>query len=171
MKDMPNIQPISPERVAEIRQKYSAKPNTAPAESAHGELSETKELQFYLSKFTLLRHKYLDEIPDHILKLGDPNYEYYKCRGAWWTITSGNIQNARDAGLLKDGAMQEEVQKFLDYVKAVQNHRKERMQQGGEYRYTHEDIDGANAFLDKFIAYFSQRAVESGAEKAPPAIA
>lgn len=171
MFNIPDIQPANEERIAEIRKKYPAKPEVAPAESPHGELSEIEKLQFYLNKFTLFRHQYLDEIPDHILQLGEPNYNRYKCRGTWWTLISGNLQLARDAGLFTKDIMKEEVQKFLGYITAVQNRRKEHMRQDNEYRYTHEDIDNANAFLDKFIIYLSQRVTESGAQTPPPAIA
>ncbi|MBI5229976.1 MAG: hypothetical protein HY981_01610 [Candidatus Magasanikbacteria bacterium] len=169
MLDMPNIQAANTERIEEIKAKFPPHPANEASKSVRAELSETDKVQFYLSKFTSYRHKYFDEIPKNILKPGDPHYEYYKCRGAWWTIISGNIQNARDNGLFKNTHIAQEVQKFLDYVKAVQTRRSAQMKNELAYRYTREDINGANIFLDNFIAYLSRRAVELGAEQPPPA--
>lgn len=171
MLDIPNIQAASPERVEEIRKKYAPQAEPSLGESLRREPKEVEIVQGYLNKFIFYRHSYLNEIPKNILKPGDLNYELYKCRGAWWTIISGNIQNARDAGLFHDAAILQKVQNFLDYIKSVQARRSEHIKQGLEYRYSKEDINGADMFLDQFIAYFSQRAVEAGAKKSPPATA
>ena len=171
MLDIPNIQSASPDRLAAIQAKYPPQTEKPSNESFRKEPTEIEALQNYLNKFTSFRHSYINDLPANILKPGDTNYERYKCRGAWWTIISGNIQNAQKEGLFKDAHILQEVQNFLDYVKAVQAQRSKQMKSDIEYRYTREDIEGADAFLDTFIAYFSKRAVEAGAEKAPPAIA
>lgn len=171
MLNIPDFQPASEKKIEEIRETYSGKPQTAPSESPHGELSETEKLQFYLNKFTSFRHQYLDEIPDHILKPGDTNYAHYKCRTTWWTIISGNVQLARDQEIFTDPRILQEVKNFLEYVNAVQARRREHMKQGLEYRYSTEEIAAADAFLDKLITYLSQRVIESGAQTPPPAVA
>lgn len=171
MLNIPNIEAASPERIEAIKRKYPPQTKAHPSESFRREPTEVETIQNYLNKFTSYRHSYINDLPANILKPGDSNYELYKCRGAWWTIISGNIQLARDQGIFKDTLILQEVQNFLDYVKSVQAQRSEQMKQGHEYRYTRKDIDGADAFLDIFIVYLSKRAVESGAEKAPPAIA
>ncbi|KKU07049.1 MAG: hypothetical protein UX10_C0016G0004 [Candidatus Magasanikbacteria bacterium GW2011_GWA2_45_39] len=166
-----SIKAASPERLAQIKEKYANKPETPSLAPSHIESPEIKILQDYLNKFIFYRHSYIDEIPKGILKPGDPNYERYKCRGTWWTIISGNIQLARDQGIFKDAHILQAVQNFLEYIKIVQTRRSSQMKQGLEYRYSAEDIGGADAFLDTFITYLSARIVESGAEKAPPATA
>lgn len=45
------------------------------------------------------------------------------------------------------------------------------MGQGIKHRYTHEEINGANAFLDKFIVYLSELAIKLGATTYPPTTA
>ncbi len=171
MLDIQTPSPFNPENFGSVKTELPKKSETQLPESLPGEPKETETLQYYLNKFTLFRHRYIDDLPDHILKLDDPNYNYYKCRTAWWTNISGNAQLLLRENIINDSALSNEFQKFLDYIKTVQNHRQEQRAQGIKHRYTREEINGANAFLDKFIVYLSERSIKSGATTYPPATA
>ncbi len=163
--------PYNTENTGSAKIEHAKKSETQLTELLPEESKETETLQYYLNKFTLFRHRYIDDLPDHILKLDDPNYNYYKCRTAWWTNISGNAQLLLRENIINDFALRNEFQKFLDYIKTVQNHRQEQRAQGIKHRYTREEINDANAFLDKFIVYLSECSIKSGATTYPPATA
>ncbi len=171
MLNIADIHAASPERIAHILADKPLSREALSQESSLDNLSHTEKLQFFLSKFTLFRHHYLDELPDHILQLGETDYEHYKCRGTWWTLISGNTELAMERGLFKDPVIKQEALAFLDYIKSVQAHRRTQMNGGQIHRYTHEEINRANTFLDALIVHLSDAVKKIGADKAPPAIA
>ena len=171
MLDIHTSSSYNPENPENARIEPSKKPETQSPESLPEEPTEFETLQYYLNKFTLFRHRYIDNLPDHILKLDDPNYNYYKCRTAWWTNISGNAQLLLREDVITNAVLRDNLQKFIEYVKVVQNHRREQMAQGAAHHYTREEISGANEFLDKFIVYLSERAIELGIDTYPPATA
>lgn len=170
MLEMPQIRTLSDAEVERIKEKYSSRPKKPELNTEAEPKNEAEILSFYLQKFTSFRYDYLDEIPDHILKPGDSNYARYKCRGNWWTKISGNIQNLMRFGLLKDAAIQQEIQKFFDYLAMIDARKRAQMNRNEEPRYTKDDLSYADAFLDSLIAHVSILAHKADPNKYPPGV-
>lgn len=102
----------------------------------------------FLAYFLHERHQCLDEIPEERVSIEDPKYYLYKCRSNWWTGIMHRLPDLRRFGLVEqDSQISQDIDAFLAFTKTIDF---------GAFR-TKEEIEKANAFLDKLIPYLESK--------------
>lgn len=95
-----------------------------------------------LPVFRMNRFFCIDEIPAERVKMGDPNYNKYKCRTNWFNSSINGIDACM--GQITDPLFSE-LEADLEFFRTKVDWQAMR---------TREEIDRVNGMLDKVIAYF-----------------
>ncbi len=91
---------------------------------------------------------YIDDLPEKQLMPGDPNYDRYKCRTAWWHSVKGALELLE--GHIPPGQTEvlAQIKELRSYIEVI------------DFTYTKmrtkEEIDGANERLDKLVKLLSK---------------
>jgi len=98
----------------------------------------------FLADFQDWRDNYLDDLPDHLLEPGEPNYHKYKCRTNWFNIFEKTLLIA--VPLLEE-PLYSEVIHYVEEIFPLLNWNIWR---------TKKDIDTANEILHKVTTWLEQ---------------
>ncbi|GEM_PF-4887324 len=101
-----------------------------------------------LEYFSHERHQCLNEMPVERVSLNDPNYYFYKCRSNWWTGIMHRLPQLKKFASVETGSeIDQDIDAFLAFTRTIDF---------SKFR-TKEEIEKANAFLDKLIAYLESK--------------
>ena len=95
-----------------------------------------------LLRFEYLRHDLIEEIPEKLLELGDPNYDFYKCRDIFFVDVAGWASRLLGKGLITGVEATAKAQEFMNFWQHKQD---------AAPRTVPADIQKANDFLDYLI--------------------
>ncbi len=98
-----------------------------------------------LARFKIYRFLYIDESPDKLVEMSDPNFYFYKCRGNFFTAIQGYLELMQELGLVLDNDVNREIVEFFFVVQQLPI----------TNRILKENIDSANHILDILIVYIS----------------
>ncbi len=110
------------------------------------EQSPESEKQGFLAKLKELRYNWVDDIPAEMVETEDPLYNHYKCRVVFFSVVSGFLELSVENNYFK-GEDLKAAEDFIDFVRREIKFGK---------RVVKEDIEKANAILDKAISALSQ---------------
>lgn len=117
----------------------------------HSQIESDKEKTVrFLESFRNYLNNCIDDLPAERVKVGDPHYYQYKCITAWWQKIYNQIFLLEIAGLISD-----EIKKDIEDFKNLRT-----KIDWAKFR-TREEIELANDFLRKMIAYLEKKLADS----------
>lgn len=111
----------------------------------NGENLSSKEK--YLSRIGHLRHDFLDEIPQSLLRPGDTNYYKYKVRGNYFDQVVSALTAVIHFGVIVDKIMINDINTFIHFATKEKDF---------STRTTAEDIQRVNEILDRVVNFLEQ---------------
>jgi hypothetical protein len=90
---------------------------------------------------------FIDDLPEKQLMPGDPNYDKYKCRTAWWHNLHGTLELLEGRTPPEQTEVLAHIKEFTAYIDSIDF-------TYGKFR-TKEEIDNATERLDKLVELLS----------------
>jgi hypothetical protein len=91
---------------------------------------------------------YIDDLPEKQLMPGDPNYDRYKCRTAWWSSVKGTLELLEARIPPEQTEVLAQIKELRDYISSI------------DFTYgkprTKEEIDSATERLDTLVNLLSR---------------
>ncbi len=100
-----------------------------------------------IQRLLSLKNDFSDSIPSTVIHSNNPNNKF-KVRRNWFQALTANLENAVNAGEIKNEQLKKEITRFVDYAVSDTFHGKPLTEK--------KDIDWANKIIDMVVAELSR---------------